>query len=532
MKKTNTYVILNKDNFIKEIFAHDGYFVDQIPPCFSTKSLSKAFEDISFYNHITSTFGVTQIKAYPVEISVYKENILRRTLSFPNILAYIKLLGELQKSFDIYKNLISSENSESKAIMLTTLDYPSNYRNSIMNRNIKFSGNKYKLSIDIANCYPSIYSHSITWALLGKEKAKAMYINHQLQDNVYKKADKIDKINTKLKGSETNGLITGPYSSRIISEIILGAIDKILTSKGYEFSRYVDDYNFYFTSKYDCEKSLSDIACILSEFNLKINESKIKIEKYPFDILEDYSSIFQQSSSKQYPAYDILQKAAILDQQGKKGSYKYAFKLLRNKPDLMNRNSGQVFYLFYTLISIIINRPMMAKFAVEMISKLQVSFSENEMVDKLNDLLEKEIESNHDQEVLWLLYVILRYGSKIKQSNISKILTKSNDFAIMMILDLLKDHRKQIVGYETKQKSNINRLIKKDLKKLETELSCESLLTKRWFLIYEINYFKLNPYGLFKTLKVTNSTYTILKNNDVNFYKRIFKKISNYQKNS
>ena len=184
MQKKDTYVILNKNNFIKEIFAHDGYFVDQIPPCFSTETLSKAFDNVSFYNDLISSFSIKKIKAYPIELSVYKENILRRTLSFPNILAYIKLLDELQKSFDIYQEFISSENSESKAIMLTTLDYPSNYRKSIMDRNIKFSGNKYKLSVDIANCYPSIYSHSISWALLGKEKAKRMALDKNLQDNI------------------------------------------------------------------------------------------------------------------------------------------------------------------------------------------------------------------------------------------------------------------------------------------------------------------------------------------------------------
>lgn len=523
MQKKDTYVILNKDNFIREILAHDGYFVDQIPPCFSTETLSKAFDDASFYHDLTSTFNVKQIKAYPIELSVYKESILRRTLSFPNILAYIRLIGELQKSFDIYKDLISSENSESKAIMLTALDYPSNYRKSIMRRNIKFSGNKYKLSIDIANCYPSIYSHSIAWALLGKEKAKAMALDAKLQDNLYKKADQIDRANTRLKVSETNGLITGPYSSRIISEIILGGIDKILVSRGYEFTRYVDDYNFYFTNKYDCEKSIGDIAAILNEFNLKINESKLKIEKYPFDILEDYSSLFKQSFNKEYPAYDILQKAALLDQQGKKGSYKYAFKLLRNEPFFRIKKPDEIIYLFYTLISIIINRPMLARYAVEMISKLQVGFSENEMVDKLNDLLDKELDANHDQEVLWLLYVILRYGSKITQSNISKIFVKSNDFAIMMILDLLIDHKEQIVEYEIKQ-SEIDKLIKKDLVKLENELISETLLSKRWFLIYEINYHKLCPYGLFKNLKISSSTYAKLKSYNVNFYKRIFKK--------
>lgn len=105
---------------------------------------------------------------------------------------------------------------------------------------------------------------------------------------------------------------------------------------------------------------------------------------------------------------------------------------------------------------------------------------------------------------------------------ISKIFAKSNDFAIMMILDLLIDHKEQIVEYEIKQ-SEIDELIKKDLVKLENELISETLLSKRWFLIYEINYYEICPYGLFKNLKNSSSTYIKLKSCNVNFYKRIFK---------
>jgi len=66
MKNKDTYVVLDKNNFIKEILLHDGYFVDQIPPCFSTESLSKVFDSNSFYNQITSTFSIKDIKAYPI----------------------------------------------------------------------------------------------------------------------------------------------------------------------------------------------------------------------------------------------------------------------------------------------------------------------------------------------------------------------------------------------------------------------------------------------------------------------------------
>ena len=506
---------------VQEIFAHNGYFVDQIPSCFSTESLALAFDDLLFYPKLAKSFNIKNIKTYPIELSVYKESFLRRTLSFPNILAYIKLLQELANTFNEYEHLISSPNSESKANILTTFDYNSNYRKSIMERNRKFCGNKYKLSIDISNCYSSIYSHSIIWAMLGKDKAKNMALGKEEKNTLYTKFEKIDRYNARLKYSETNGLVIGPYSSRIISEIILGAIDKILSDKKYEFSRFVDDYNFYFTSKYDAERAIGEIASILNQFNLKINESKIKIEKYPFDILDDYSNYFKQSLNNKYPIYDILQKASLLEQQGKKGSYKYAFKMLKQDVKLRGVDYEEVLNLFYTLISIIVNRPMMARYAVEMISSFGISFSKNEMVDKLNELLAKEIDEHHDQEVLWLLYVILKYGAKITCENVCAILNKSNDFAKMMILDMLNGHRKLILNY-TENSSKFNNRIKKEVMNLDKELNGENLLTKRWFLIYEINIYNFNMYGAFKNLKLKDNTYSVLKKSNVNFYKSIF----------
>lgn len=523
MINKNTYSVLNGNNLIYQILKNDGYFTDQIPPCFSTDNFSALFKDNNFYKKLSSLFAEDDLKDYPLEITVYKEDYIRRTLSFPNILAYIKLLDTLGKQYHHYSDLIQSPNSESKANIITNLDYPSNYRKSIMNRSIKFAGNKYKLTIDISNCYPSIYTHSIAWAMCGKEEAKKMFIGQIDRNTLYKAAEKIDKKNTKLKGSETNGLLTGPHSSRIISEIILGAIDKILSEK-FEFTRYVDDYNFYFTNKYDCEKSIGEISKILSEYNFKINESKIKIEKYPFDILQDYSNSFKPSFNNRFPTYDILQKAALMENQNKKGAFKYAFKLLRNTNNIGRHRADEVNYLFYTLLSIIVNKPMLSRYAVELISKLNVEFTENEMVNKLNDLLNKELSSNHDQEVLWLLYTILRYGSKISLENIILIINSRNDLAIIIILDLLNRHRNQIYKYDT-EKHKINRAIKKHLTQLQDDLSTESILTKRWLLVNEVQYKKTYLYGLFKNINNPNPSITkLFKQNNITFYKSIFKK--------
>ncbi len=62
MQKKDTFVILNKNNFTQEILAHNGYFVDQIPPCFSTNSLANAFNGKDFCKKLFSTFNIKKSK--------------------------------------------------------------------------------------------------------------------------------------------------------------------------------------------------------------------------------------------------------------------------------------------------------------------------------------------------------------------------------------------------------------------------------------------------------------------------------------
>ena len=68
---------------------------------------------------------------------------------------------------------------------------------------------------DISNCFPSIYTHAIPWALVGKEQAK---INKSDDKQWY---NKLDTATRNLKHGETHGILIGPHSSNIISEIVL-----------------------------------------------------------------------------------------------------------------------------------------------------------------------------------------------------------------------------------------------------------------------------------------------------------------------
>ncbi|MEZ8205238.1 antiviral reverse transcriptase Drt3b [Vibrio splendidus] len=141
------------------------------------------------------------------------------------------------------------------------------------------------LRFDVAKCFDSIYTHSISWAVKGKLFSK----EHAGQ---YSFDDQFDKVIRNMNDGETNGIIIGPEFSRIFAEIILQKIDvevnEILTQKGiknkidYEVKRYVDDY-FVFTKNDQIASEIYDTFLEqLSHYKLFVNNSKTMKDRRPF----------------------------------------------------------------------------------------------------------------------------------------------------------------------------------------------------------------------------------------------------------
>lgn len=140
---------------------------------------------------------------------------------------------------------------------------------------------KFKLlyKFDISKCFDSIYSHSIVWAVLGKNAVK---------ENIEKSKTTFpgifDQIIQDANYGETNGIVIGPEFSRIFAEIILQRIDRnvekklneegIYLKKHYELYRYVDDYFLFFDDEYVREKIINHFNIELKKYKLSINDLK------------------------------------------------------------------------------------------------------------------------------------------------------------------------------------------------------------------------------------------------------------------
>jgi len=174
-----------------------------------------------------------------------------------------------------------TKDAKDKGVMATTIKSWWEY---IEQRSIELSLEyKYLFITDITNCYGSIYTHSISWALYGMTYVK----EHREEKNLGKS---IDTYIMGMQYGQTNGIPQGSVLFDFIAEIILGYADSLLYDDlqrsgilNYKILRYRDDYRIFSNSKEEIERIAMKLQTILTTLNLQINSSKTKLSE---DVLE------------------------------------------------------------------------------------------------------------------------------------------------------------------------------------------------------------------------------------------------------
>lgn len=521
MGKVDSLKLYSK-NLISRILEHEGLFCEHIPYCFSTKVLGNKYFIIKDELAKISTYP-----SFPLSFTMSKNSLLRRTISVPNLISYIQLLSVYEENWTELIKKAVSDNSESKFNLLVPFSYNTNFKNSIRTRNNKFVGYKVKLNIDISNCFDSIYTHSVSWALVGKENAKKIFNKaHDMDvalEPVYQIGEKIDKATRKLNGDQTNGIMTGPYSSYLFAEIVLAEIDRKLVDADFAFTRYVDDYGFYFYSKSDAEAKIQVIAGIFREYNLSINSSKIKIESYPYDLLDDFGAIFEDDI-KNNNLYAVLHKALGLYKQEKKGAIKYAFKMLLAKGDMSCLDQT----VLNMVLGIVINIPEVSSLGIQLLEKTTDRQFLMKSEKRINQLLNRELQEGHDHESMWLLYLLTKMELPIDADNLKLAIKTENDLLIIMCLDSIQSNPCNIYQHNEKHRNyfkdiqSIVSCFKEEIAMISNLIKNEDYTSSHWLLAYEVAF---NNFRLGNNIKIYESKnrnfYKILSKNSISFYNKI-----------
>lgn len=139
--------------------------------------------------------------------------------------------------------------------------------------------------LDVGNCFGSIYTHTISWAVKDIAHSK---------ENVNASAfgNDFDKLMQKMNFNETNGICIGPEVSRIFSEIIFQSVDSEILARAeakelrnkihFECRRYVDDYIVFSQNEDIAEQVRRIISDCLLTYNLHLNDAKLERYKRPF----------------------------------------------------------------------------------------------------------------------------------------------------------------------------------------------------------------------------------------------------------
>lgn len=180
-------------------------------------------------------------------------------------------------------SLPSFEHTSKQTTEASITDYWSKFEQESIAQSIEY---QCVAVTDITNCYGSIYTHSLSWALHGKKAGK----DDRKQRPPKLLGGKIDQILQDMQHGQTNGIPQGNVISDIIAELILGYADNLLSlalqddnktvgrpENWYKIIRYRDDYRIFTHSTEDARTVLLNLTRTLQSVNMQLNQAKTHI---------------------------------------------------------------------------------------------------------------------------------------------------------------------------------------------------------------------------------------------------------------
>lgn len=149
-----------------------------------------------------------------------------------------------------------------------------NWWQAVEQRSLEYSLEySHVLHTDVTDCYGSLYTHSISWALHGIKAAKEA----KGKDGLL--GDKVDEIIRAGRYGQTNGISQGSVLMDFIAELVLGYADELIasaigTATDFCILRYRDDYRIFTNSDVRAEEILKIVSDQLRLLGMRLGVSK------------------------------------------------------------------------------------------------------------------------------------------------------------------------------------------------------------------------------------------------------------------
>lgn len=497
MSKKTYYELLNEisaDELFDGLLGY-GLFAEKIPPFLTAEGF------LNFCKTYTAGFIFDKLPKKYIHYESMRNINVPRILAIPHPIAYHNqckvLSSNWGKLLEYFKNQVQNQEYKLSRIHIRKIDdslkvfntcYPEQDEQLSAIQNHLFEmghknfctddypepnlliGKRYIVKADISNCFPSIYTHSIPWALVGKLEAKSK--SGKIHEHEW--FNQIDFYTRNLKDGETHGILIGSHSSNLISEIILTAIDRAMYDKDYRFIRMIDDYTCYVETKEQAEDFLTELSTRLKHYGLVLNHKKTEILKLPQASTENWvrrlnSFVFQDNHKlklTEVRAYLDIALDLMLHNKENSAILNYAIKVLAKKE--MTQNAKDYFIktihhlvLLYPYLTPLLDNKIFTTFLID---KVQIK--------KIAQDLFCLGESKRLYEAMsYALFFSLKYDFLLTEDLFEKVET-TND-AILLLLAYLHDEK-----YIKHTK------VRKKYRDLATALKDD--IDEYWVFVYEV----------------------------------------------
>lgn len=473
-----------------------GYFPKELPPPFTSLQYADALAGAGA--PVPAAFlGGAQGDSRPCTHNLVRTGGLRRLLAMPNPVQFFRLAQHVVNHWPALKMAAwrskysltrPMETGPARAI---TPEHDLSER-ALQRAELRANG-RFILTTDISRFFPSIYTHSIPWALMGKDVAKAKFASGQLSSTW---EDKLDGLARACNSKQTIGIPIGPDTSRLIAEVVLGRIDEELATRHGRLRgiRHIDDYEFVTGTRAEAEAILADLQHILNQYELALNPSKTKIRELPVELEPQWTPILrifqfrnsglmaQRTDLAAYfnSAFDFFHRCP------EEGLLKYAIGRLR-AVDV--HRSNWPFYEAVLNQSILVEPACIPQVCDQVLhyKSLRFKMRKSLWTQTLNRIICDQLPLGNASEAAWALWLMKILSVKVHQQSAKAIGDCSDSVTALMGLGL----------------ASVGQADLKHFTPLQRYTAAQSLTEEQWLLCYQSNLMGWLGLGARATLRQT-----------------------------
>ena len=430
---------------------------EEMPPIFSSDSFT---ESVARELVANGRLGKRKRSDYDsVEYKLTRFDGVTRNCSIPHPTAYSNLALSLHENWGKLNHI-----SDNEVSMIRPQKHPDgriivmDYGESVDEYQIivdRSFGKRFEVHTDIANFFPSIYSHAIPWALVGLCKAK----KHRSLKHWF---NKIDQAVRMTKRGETQGIAIGPATSNIISELILKQVDNEMEKKKFTFFRHIDDYTAFCETHERAQDFISTLSTELAKFKLSLNASKTEILDMPRQFIPDWILSLTTALPKKEPkvsphsVISYLNIAVSLARQSPDGSVlKYALKSIKGSAREEIANLSNAKYLLEKLdadcnvseifqessvkaildysLNLAFYQPALVSYLEDMLEAAYLCQSEFQYAHQIRALVAEYARLRYSDAVSWALYYSIKYNVPIEKCSAKRIIETRDCVPILLL---------------------------------------------------------------------------------------------------